>query len=91
MNEVKTKPAGKPIQQHILTGFRILEMPDKPVAAIAFQTKAGGRHRFLANRQMLVRVAQALMEHVKKMPAGEAGSQGGANPSKKDPQDWFDA
>jgi hypothetical protein len=91
MDEAKTKGSAKPIQQHILTGFRIFEISDKPVAAVAFQTKAGGRHRFMANRQMLGQLAQALTEHVKKMPAGNAEAQGSETPSKKDPQDWFDA
>jgi hypothetical protein len=91
MSDTNPKAPMKPVQQHILMAFRILDIPDKPLAAIAFQTKAGGRHRFVANQQMLMGLAKALVEHAKKMPPGEGKANDSTTAVKKDPQDWFDA
>jgi hypothetical protein len=84
----------KPIQTHVLKAFRILDIPGKPkIAAVAFQTAAGGRHRFVANRDMITRLAAALIEHAKKMPAPtpDEAKEESQNGPGKDPQDWFNA
>jgi len=59
----------KPVQTHVLKAFRILEVDDKPhLAAIGLQTMSGGRHRFLATRHSIMKLAESLQEHSSKMP-----------------------